>query len=214
VTGDETIEACIRERERIGHAIHDTIQQDLVGARLLLYRLHCAVDCRDVAEAREIIACVSGCIDRAVAHTRRLTRGLTSDEVDATEMPEALAVLCKDTAEAFAVNCTCRTHTPPSSLTTATATHLYYIVKEALWNAIQHGKAEQVKVLVRFRDGGGVLVVADNGGGVQYAKTDGFGLGLRIMKHRAEQMNGELTVGANRRGGTRVRCTFGGITGD
>ncbi len=56
------------------------------------------------------------------------------------------------------------------------------------------------------RDGVLALTVSDNGRGLPCDVSAQSGMGLRIMRYRAEVIGGALTVERQPRGGTRVVC--------
>jgi signal transduction histidine kinase len=88
----------------------------------------------------------------------------------------------------------------------AAAIHLYRIAQEAVNNAIKHGKARQIRVSLRLQGKDLGLVVADDGVGFAGDGAARNGMGLRIMRYRAEAIGGQLIVESRRKRGTRVRC--------
>lgn len=84
------------------------------------------------------------------------------------------------------------------------ATHLYYVAKEALANAVRHGKAKKIRVSLEMQDGQVSLTVLDDGVGIRDKKTTG--LGLRIMHNRAGIIGARLTIDRVQPSGTRVTC--------
>ena len=102
-------------------------------------------------------------------------------------------------------------------------TQLYRIVQEALMNAVKHAKCSRIDVRLsvdrtadgpsRENNGGnqGILTieVVDNGIGFP-ANVPDNGMGLRIMRYRAEMAEAALTVSNldPPAKGTRVTCTF------
>jgi signal transduction histidine kinase len=52
------------------------------------------------------------------------------------------------------------------------------------------------------------LRINDDGIGIQTAPDESEGLGLRIMRYRAELIGGALQIGPSQWGGTVVTCTL------
>jgi signal transduction histidine kinase len=50
------------------------------------------------------------------------------------------------------------------------------------------------------------LRVRDNGGGISPGATNGGGLGLRIMRYRADAIGADLAIEPTPGGGTTVTC--------
>jgi two-component system CheB/CheR fusion protein len=95
------------------------------------------------------------------------------------------------------------------SLDRDVAVHLYRIAREALANARQHADANHVDVALQAEDGQVVLTVRDDGVG---PPMDGRleevskGLGVRLMRYRADLLGASLHVRPAEGSGTVVRC--------
>jgi signal transduction histidine kinase len=90
-----------------------------------------------------------------------------------------------------------------------TATHVYYIIREAVNNAMRHGHAGRVEVLFKESDDGIMFSVQDDGAGIDMESSSrGRGLGLNLMRYRADVIGGVLNISKNRNGGTIVTCTL------
>jgi len=83
------------------------------------------------------------------------------------------------------------------------ATHLFYIAREAVTNAIKHGKAGSI--VIRCIDGEGEkkMIIRDDGIGAPAQPAD-TGLGLRIMRYRSEIIGAEFSAGNRDQGGFEV----------
>jgi signal transduction histidine kinase len=86
------------------------------------------------------------------------------------------------------------------------AIHLYRIAQEAVSNAIKHGQARRIEIGLAVKDGSVTLAVKDNGTGIPRKLPKRKGMGLRIMRYRAEVIGGALMVEPDPGGGTRVVC--------
>ena len=82
-----------------------------------------------------------------------------------------------------------------------------HIVREALTNARRHARAGQVWVRVdRILDANTArFTVEDDGRGFDPRRPAG-GMGLQIMRYRAERIGGTLTIDTRPGEGTRIRC--------
>jgi len=201
------LRACIAERERIGREIHDTIAQDLAGAKVLLQILERRLQPVS-AENAEVASKVAECINLALSHLRSITRGLAAVEVPASNLAPALGQLCDEVGRLFTVRCVFQTDEFPSRLSDEGATHLYCLAREALCNAIRHGNADEITVSLQVDGAMGELAVSDNGQGLYESSDHSNGLGLRIMHHRAKQVGGTLNVLQRPEGGTLVKSSF------
>jgi signal transduction histidine kinase len=89
------------------------------------------------------------------------------------------------------------------------ATNSYWIAQEAVTNAIKHGKPGTLWIRVFAGEHrGAVLTVRDDGTGFSATPARNGGMGLRIMKSRAELIGADLQVAPHPEGGTCVTCTM------
>ena len=100
----------------------------------------------------------------------------------------------------------------PSGLTDEAAVHLFRIAQEALSNAVKHSGASTVLVRLQSLPGLLQLEVTDDGQGMTVATMPAGhrdpGLGLQLMRYRAQMVGAELeflqTRPGTERTGTRV----------
>ena len=81
----------------------------------------------------------------------------------------------------------------------------YRIAQEAVRNAIEHGGACQVLIQLTFGDRNMMLMVQGDGQAF-HTKSNGHGMGLRIMRYRAQCIGGSCEVHAGPTQGTLVHC--------
>jgi signal transduction histidine kinase len=79
----------------------------------------------------------------------------------------------------------------------------YFVVSEALANALKHATPALIEVLADRVDGRLVITVTDDGPGGALASHGG---GLAGMSDRVAALGGEVVVESPSRGGTRVRA--------
>ena len=88
------------------------------------------------------------------------------------------------------------------------ATHLYRIAQEAITNAVKHGRAKSIVVNLNSSADRATLTITDDGAGFPAGASGIGGLGLRIMKYRAEMIGASLRIGQADTKGTTVACSF------
>jgi signal transduction histidine kinase len=121
----------------------------------------------------------------------------------------ALQTLAKRASDRYGVHVEFRDATSrPVRLNDAYATHLYRIAQEALTNVVRHSAASEVSICLETVGGELQLRIDDNGRGFQEQATEGpNGLGLKMMRYRAQMLGGDLTLEKSAEGGVSVRCT-------
>ncbi|HKI78036.1 MAG TPA: two-component regulator propeller domain-containing protein [Ignavibacteriaceae bacterium] len=81
--------------------------------------------------------------------------------------------------------------------------NIYLIFKETLNNIIKHSKAEKVKIFIDKEQGNFILLIEDNGIGFDELSVK-KGNGLKNLKTRSKQINGELKIFSTLGKGTRI----------
>ena len=86
---------------------------------------------------------------------------------------------------------------------------LVRIAREAIANAVRHGKAKHITVTLGSRDEPFLLRVTDDGSGLpaagrRTAPTAGTGLGMRAMGARSRRIGAQLHASRRERGGTEI----------
>jgi signal transduction histidine kinase len=95
------------------------------------------------------------------------------------------------------------------------ATQLFHIAQEAISNALRHGQPRHIDVTLRQAFKGLTLSVQDDGVGLKNDELhDGDGMGMHIMRYRAEQIGASFLVGQAEQGGTIVTCTLSNVKGN
>jgi len=87
------------------------------------------------------------------------------------------------------------------------STHLYYIVHEAVHNAVKHGGAGHITIQFYQQDGKYRLAIIDDGIGIADV-SKAKGIGLRIMGLRSKKIGADLVIQKNGDKGTRVSVKF------
>jgi signal transduction histidine kinase/uncharacterized protein YhfF len=189
------VQAADEERRRIGRDIHDGVQQRLVvlTQRLDLARRALAEDpdraTAMLAEAREHAA-AAGQELREIAHGLH-PAGLTERGLDG-----ALRLLGARSPLPLQLKAL-----PGRRLPDTVEVTVYYLVSEAISNAVKHAQATSLSVEVQLRGRTLQVVVADDG--VGGADRDG-GSGLRGLGDRVGALGGKLAVVSPPGEGTRL----------
>jgi signal transduction histidine kinase len=108
----------------------------------------------------------------------------------------------------FGVSCRFECLTPVLIHDDTVATHLYYIAREAVNNAIKHGHAKQIVIRLASDQKQGALTITDDGSGIANIPASNPGIGRHLMNHRARVVGGSLEIERAPMGGTVVTCLF------
>jgi signal transduction histidine kinase len=200
----EMLEISEREQRRIGQDLHDGLCQHLTGTALASQVLTERLNQEGNASAGQAQRLVD-LVEEAIVLARGMAKGLYPVEMRADGLMQALEEFSANTSELFRIHCHFVCHSPVLVHSSATAIHLYRIAQEGVSNAIKHGRATEVTILLEEAENELRLVISDNGGGMSPASKD-TGLGLRIMADRAKVVGGSFQVGPSSTHGTELVC--------
>lgn len=202
-----------RERQRTGRELHDGIGQQLTGIAFMIETLEQKLSMKSLAEEASYAGRINERVNQAADQTHNLVRGLQPIDLERSGLASALEDLAADTQQLFNVSCTFLCEPPVSVSGVAVAANLYRIAQEAITNAIKHGKARAIKLELSDDEESVRLTVVNDGLGFPAGPTCGKGMGLSIMRYRAEMIDGSLDIRKGRDGGTKVTCVVSKGTG-
>lgn len=202
----EVLDISEREQSRFGHDLHDGLGQHLTGVQFMAQVLGQRLEDRRAPEAEEA-AEIARLIQQAITQTRDLARGLSPVVLQSKSLQDALRDLAAGISRRGQANCSTDLDDDIAITNSEAAIQLYRIAQEATNNALKHGHASEVTIILR-RDAGGriELLVRDNGRGFPPDFQPGMGMGLRVMNYRASLVGGSLEI-LQRRGHTTVICS-------
>lgn len=187
--------AADQARRQIERDLHDGAQQQLVILALRLRVAQASVP-PELGELRAELDRVADALTNALDELREYARGIHPGILAECGLAPALKTLARRSP--VPVRLDVRTAARPPERVEVAA---YYIVSEALTNAVKHANASAVHVDVEAVDGMVRLSVADDGiGGADPARGSGL-LGLR---ERVEAIGGTLTVRSRSGEGTSL----------
>ncbi|MCU0847822.1 MAG: PAS domain S-box protein [Spirochaetes bacterium] len=193
-----------QERQQIGNELHDNLGPHLVGTKFLLKVLKQKIEGGTMPDFNEVEE-IDRLITQAIDQTRTMIKGLKPVDIQSDGLIFALEDLASKVSSIYGKSCRLVYDESFSIDNNITATHLYYIVNEAVNNALKHGMPENIEI--NLTDDGGAMSVeiTDDGSGYRAGEGDG-GMGIGIMKYRASIINSSFEIRRNRSGGTTVTC--------
>lgn len=204
----EIIQISEREQRRIGQDLHDDVCQRLAAVKMKIqdHEEKLASSAPSLIDDAEAIV---GDLTGAIQVTRALARGLSPVEIDSGGIVIALSGLAKTSSEVFSIDCRFTADDPLPDLLPPTAHQLYRIAQECIANAAKHARARRVTISLRQHGGGMVLRVANDGQPMPAAESIAEGMGLSIMRYRAESIGATLDFEKSPSDATTaVRCVL------
>jgi signal transduction histidine kinase len=198
------------EQQNLVHTLHDLVGQQLTAIALLSAGLSKKLKGAD-ADAVNLVKQIGQLAQTSTEQVRQLARGLFPIEVDGDVdgLRHALSRLASTTSSLGAVKCTVEEDGAVPVRDARVATELYRIAQEAVTNALRHADAHHIVIRLAANDGTTMLTVTDDGRGLSTTRGDKRGIGLRIMRYRAQSIGASLIVESRPDKGTVVRCQMG-----
>ncbi len=191
------LEGATAARQQLARDLHDGAQQRVVT---LMLRLQMAREQLD----GEHLALVDSAIEQASAaleELRELAAGIHPPILTSRGLYVAVKALARRSTLPVSVSAAA-----PDRLPEAIEANAYFLIAEALTNAVKHARASQVEVSMNCDGRALMLEVRDDGIGGVSMETAGFG--LKGMADRASGLGGRLTIVSPERGGTSVRAAI------
>jgi len=201
----ELLKATTWEQRRIGQELHDVTGQELTGLRYLSSTLVRTLRKQSSTAVDQAVKIEEG-LSRALDQVRKMARGLVPVEVDAEGLMAALTTLAGNFSAIDGTTCSFVCDEPIPIRDNEMATQLYRIAQEGVTNAVKHGRAKRIRVVLTQDRDVLKLSIVDDGAGLEPA-TPPAGLGLRIMAFRAEMIGGTLDIAPGPDSGTEITCT-------
>jgi PAS domain S-box-containing protein len=202
----DVVEVASLEQRRIGQDLHDTVAQELAALSLLAKDLAETLE-SDPATAAQLVLHMAEGLQRSQQGLRAVLRGLLPVAVDAEGLMAALSDLAERTQREGKLSCVFECPKPVAVADNLTATHIYLVAQEAVYNAVRHAQARKIHIGLKAADDL-VLSVRDDGIGMPAQPAKHQGLGLRVIRNRAAIIGARLTVEPAEPTGTVVTCVL------
>ena len=171
-------------RRRLERDLHDGAQQQLLAVAIDLARAQDAAHHGHHSILKKLLAETGERLDEAMTELRRLARGIHPPILTERGLPAAVEALAGRAPLPVELHGTCP-RLPPAVEATA-----YFIVTEALTNAVRHAHADYVTVHLDHHDDLLVIEVRDDGRGGATLHDSG---GLQGLADRVAAEDGQLT---------------------
>jgi len=206
----EILEVSEHERRRIGQDLHDSLCQMLTASTFAVGSLEERL-VRDNPPAAQSAHEIGELIRRANGEARNISRGLYPIELEAGGLIAALQRLADDITRAGKARCEFIGDPDVTVANPMQALHIYRITQEAVANALRHGAATTIVIVLKLANDQVFLEVVNNGRDWPLELSEpghSPGMGLTIMAYRARMIGGALQVCRGNPGGTMVELSF------
>ena len=200
----ELLEISEREKRRIGEDLHDMVCQELTATALLLKSTATKL-ARESPAAADVLNESAQIVNRNVGLTRDLARGLQPAELKGAGLREALQALAAQACESSSIKCHFKAARGVRVTDDTVALHMYRVAQEAVKNAVKHSGAKNILITLDKNAENICVSVQDDGKGFSPRRRS-KGLGLHIMRYRANALGGHLKIEKRASGGMDITC--------
>ncbi len=200
----DIMDAIERERERIGQDLHDGLGQNLTAIAFLLEVMHQKLE-EEMPELAGGIEEMDQLVNKSIVQTKMISRLLSPSDLNRDGLINALENMASNVSRLFNVTCRVRRNGDFPAFDEKTTENLFYIISEAINNAIKHGGSKNIDICISTELDRISVTVEDDGAGMKKVAERNGGMGLRNMKHRAELINANIETGNRPENGFMVR---------
>jgi signal transduction histidine kinase len=197
------------ERARLARELHDGPVQDLIALRQRAEMAQRLVGRGEAEQAEALLEELRSAELTTLEELRRLIGALRPSYLEDLGFVPALEMLVRQVAERTAAQVQLETVCTDQRLAPEVELAAYRIAQEALNNALQHARAENITVRVRCDSVGVTLSVGDDGVGFELPPrpdllTQAGHFGLLGMRERATLLGGSFRIHTAPGEGTRA----------
>jgi len=190
----------------ISQEIHDNIGQALSLAKLNLNTMPATND----EQLQQKIINSKELVSKAIVDLRDLSRSLDTDYVQEMGLLRAIEYELELIRKTGTMDAQLQIEGVIARADKQKDLILFRIVQETFNNIIKHAEAKSIKVSVYYNLTELVLIIADNGKGIDLGPLNeqtnsGFGLGIRNMHNRAKLIGAVFTMRSSLGKGTEVK---------
>ena len=193
------------ERSNIGRILHDDLGSHLSGVELLSKALKMNLE-KELPQRAEQLESIRGLIVDATEKTRRLARGLYPVHIIENGLEAAIEELAVEVENLFGITCELSFGGQVDYIDNSVATHIYYIIREATFNAARHGEPGKIGVAMNTEMHTLFVQITDDGSGFDPLSAR-KGMGLHTIDYRAKAIGATFSLESHWQRGTIVTVT-------
>lgn len=199
----EIIHIAEEEQRRIGFQLHDDLAPQLLGIEALLNVAKRKL-AREKSGVYSEVERIRSLVYDAAQKTRGFAKILCPVHLADYGLEAAIMELARNTETVYGVNCSFTVKGEIPDGNSDLSKNLFYIINEAVHNSVKHSRGKNISITMNYLHYSWIVRVEDDGAGFDVTDTSP-GLGLKIMRYRAEMMGAFFEISSNKGNGTAVR---------
>ncbi len=194
------------ERLRLAFALHDGLGQTLTGLKLQAAAISLSAD--DVPPAlKEVATNLSKLAQAASQQARAMSKALDPATPEQVNLRSGLEMLSHEISLAHELEVKCEL-AAECHLPQEVQEAWFRICQEALHNVAKHANSRTAAITLLSTPERSILTVEDAGCGLSPGLHRGSGMGLRIMRFRAERAESHFSIESAGGKGTKIICEW------
>lgn len=177
-----------KERTRIGHELHDNVNQIISTAKLFVDLLNVTDEAEKEIKQKSIDYLIL-----AIEEIRKLSRELVTPQLGNKSLAESIKNLVDDLRLTTSIEIKFSYSPDVDLISNGKKLMFFRVVQEQLKNTLKYSEATRIDILLTCKDTNVILTVKDNGIGFDTSKPV-KGIGLLNIKERARFYNGEVKL--------------------
>jgi PAS domain S-box-containing protein len=184
----QIIQAQEREREIIGHELHDNVNQILTTVKLYLEMV-----VGDPRKGKRLLPESIKYLVKSINEIRNLSRDLSAPTLGNQSLIDSIKDLVSMVESSTALKIKFYYNQFHDTIPKDRQLALYRILQEQLNNVIKHSGASEVEITLSRNDEVAELMIFDNGKGFQATERKN-GIGLNNIQSRAQLLGGKMEI--------------------
>lgn len=178
-----------RERNRLAREIHDTLGHSLTG---IITGIEACIMLMDIAPeaTKEQLRAIAEVARNGITDVRHSVNALRPDALETLDLESAIRKLVEESGKSTGVTINLVYPEDLKHMDQDEEDVLYRIVQESITNAIRHGNASHIDVVIERAGSDLHIRISDNGKGCDDIQS---GFGLHHMKERIDMLKGTLS---------------------
>jgi signal transduction histidine kinase len=205
IRGSVRKEAMLEERNRIAREFHDTLEQQLAGATILLDAVDTVME--QPQRAREGLTTARAMLRHSLDEAQLAVGDLRSNDLLERDFVALVGSAAQERLHATGISLDFQSQGAWPELDTMVRQHLLRIVGESVTNAVKHAAPRRITITLRATPAAVELRVADDGCGFTVpprSQHQPGAFGLLGLHERADKIGASLTIESAPGAGTTV----------
>ncbi len=194
-----------KERTRIGHELHDNVNQILSTVKLFIDMIHPAKK-----EEMQFKAKTQEYLMMAIEEIRKLSKELVVPQLTQKGLVDSIYTLAEDMQITTGMRIRFTHDHDTEMISSGKKLTFFRIVQEQLKNIINHSRAKEVDILLQRKDNITTLMIRDNGVGFDSSQTH-RGIGLSNIFERTRFYDGAVDIETSPGNGCTLKVTIDGL---